>query len=126
MSGFKDPGYLERKSAATDARKAALEKFRANSAPNDPAAAERQASRQAVSLAREARAAERKAAKAAREIELAQEAVRAREQAEQAKIDAAAQAKREAAEKVEREAAEAIERKAERDARYAARKARKR
>ena len=39
MGGFKDPGYLERKSAATDARKAALEKFRANNAANDPAAA---------------------------------------------------------------------------------------
>ena len=41
--GFKDPGYLERKSAATDAKKAALEKFRANAAANAPAAAERQA-----------------------------------------------------------------------------------
>ena len=52
MSGFKDPGYLERKSAATDARKAALEKFRAGTAANDPAAAERQAAREAVRIAR--------------------------------------------------------------------------
>ena len=66
MGGFKDPGYLERKSAATDAKKAALEKFRASSAANDPAAAERQASRQAASIARDARAAERKAARDAR------------------------------------------------------------
>jgi hypothetical protein len=96
--GFKDPGYLERKSAATDARKAALEKFRANSAANDPAAAERQASRQAVSLARE--------------------------QAERAARDAVAQAKRESAEKADREAVEEADRKAARDARYAARKKR--
>jgi Family of unknown function (DUF6481) len=124
MGGFKDPGYLERKSAATDARKAALEKFRANSAVNDPAAAERQASRQAVSIARDARAVARKAAKAAREIEVAEEAVRARELAEQADRDAAAQAKRESAEKATREYTEQTDRKAARDARYAARKAR--
>jgi hypothetical protein len=124
MGGFKDPGYLERKSAATDARKAALEKFRANSAANDPAAAERQASRQAVSIARDARAVARKAAKAAREIEVAEEAVRARELAEQADRDAAAQAKRESAEKATREYTEQTDRKAARDARYAARKAR--
>jgi hypothetical protein len=36
MSGFKDPDYLERKSAGNDARKAALEKFRARAgAPAD-------------------------------------------------------------------------------------------
>src|ERR1700732_3411749 len=109
MGGFKDPGYLERKSAATDARKAALEKFRAGTAANNPAAAERQASRQAVSVARDARAAARKAAKAAREIEVAEEAVRARESAEQAERDAAAQAKREAAEKATREVAEQVD-----------------
>ena len=57
MAGFKDPGFLERKSAATDARKAALEKFRANSAANNPAVAERQAAREAASKAREERAA---------------------------------------------------------------------
>jgi hypothetical protein len=57
MSGFKDPSYLERKGAATDARKAALEKFRAKTAANDPAAAERQAAREAISAARDARAA---------------------------------------------------------------------
>jgi hypothetical protein len=121
--GFKDPGFLERKSAATDARKAALEKFRANA--NDSGAAERQTARQGVVAAREARAAERKAAKAAREIEAAAEAARAKELAEKAKLDAAAQAKRDAAEKAEREIAEAAARKAVRDAKYAARKARK-
>jgi hypothetical protein len=125
MGGFKDPSYLERKSAATDARKAALEKFRASTAANEPGAAERQASRQAVSVARDARAAGRKAAKAAREIEVAEAAARAREAAEQAERDAAALAKRELAEKASREVAEQAGRKAGRDARYAARKARK-
>lgn len=38
MSGFKDPSYLDRKSAATDARKAALEKFRARLSTNEAAA----------------------------------------------------------------------------------------
>jgi Family of unknown function (DUF6481) len=32
MGGFKDPGFLERQGAASNARKAALEKFRANTA----------------------------------------------------------------------------------------------
>jgi hypothetical protein len=38
MSGFKDPSYLDRKSTATDAKKAALEKFRARLSPNEGAA----------------------------------------------------------------------------------------
>ena len=121
--GFKDPSYLDRKGAATDARKAALEKFREKT--NDPAAVERQAARQALAAAREAREAERKAAKAAREAELVQETARAHEAAQQAAREAAAQAERAAAERAEREAAEEVERKAARDARYAARKKRK-
>src|ERR1700731_2183143 len=125
MGGFKDPDYLQRKSAAMDARKAALEKFRAGTAANNPAAAERQVTRQAVSAARDVRAATRKAAKAAREIEVAQEAARAQELAAQAERDAAVRAKREAAEKATRELAEQADRKAARDVRYAARKARK-
>ncbi|HLH94839.1 MAG TPA: DUF6481 family protein [Xanthobacteraceae bacterium] len=38
MSGFKDPSYLERKSAATDAKKAALERFRARRSADEPVA----------------------------------------------------------------------------------------
>jgi hypothetical protein len=88
-------------------------------------ALQQQIAREAASKAREERAAARKAAKAARELELAQEAGRAKEAEEKAKLEAAARAEREAAEKAEREIAEAAARKAARDAKYAARKARK-
>jgi Family of unknown function (DUF6481) len=43
MSGFKKPGFVERQNTAPKAKKAALEKFRANAA--DPAFAERQTAR---------------------------------------------------------------------------------
>jgi len=39
MSGFKDPDYLQRKNAATDARKAALEKFLSRNAAAAPESA---------------------------------------------------------------------------------------
>ncbi len=126
MAKIKGSSFDDRLSAAAQAKKAELEKFRAKSGANDPAFAERQAERQAISRAREARAAEREAARRAR---LAREAAdkAAREaalQAERAAIDA------ELAEQVTRAAArEAVlqgERKAARDARYAARKARSR
>ncbi len=122
MSGFKDPDFLARQSAAATARKAALERFRANAA--DPVAAEKAAARQAVNEAREARAAERKAAKEAAALAAEQAAARSRELAEQAAREAAAAAERERAEQAVREAAIEAEQKAARDARYAARKAR--
>ena len=45
MGGFKDLNFVDRRNAAADAKKAALEKFRANAA--DPAFAERQKARTA-------------------------------------------------------------------------------
>lgn len=123
MAGFKDPDFLARQSAASTARKAALERFRANAA--DPALGERLAAREAASSARAERAATRKAAKDAAAVEAAEQAVHARELAEQAVREKAAAAERERAEVAEREAALEAERKAARDARYAARKARK-
>lgn len=118
MRGVKEKGFGERLSTAADAKKAALDRFRTRPPADDPAVLERQASRQAVALAREARAAERTAARLEKEARDAEEK-RAREAAE------AEQRDREITERIEREAALDLERKVARDARYAARKARK-
>jgi hypothetical protein len=106
--------FDDRLSAAAAAKQALLERFRARPAPDDPTEIERQAALKAIADAREARAAERKAAKDAEIARLAAEEA-ARKAQEQA---AALEAKK-------RAAADEAERKAARDARYAARKARK-
>lgn len=115
MAGFREPSFIERQAAAAKARKADLEKFRANAA--DPAAAERQ-------KARMADAAERAERKRIREIEKAEKKKRDDELALAAKREAALQAERALIEKKNRELALEAERKAARDARYAARKKR--
>jgi hypothetical protein len=115
MSGFKEPDFLERQEIAAEAKKVALEKFRARAV--DPALAERL-------TARIASAASRRAAKDVRETEKAEKKARDAERAQQAERDAAVQAERAAAETANRELALQAERKAARDARYAARKAR--
>ena len=45
---FKDPGFDTRLASATAAKKAALERFRAKPAADDPAVVERQAERAAT------------------------------------------------------------------------------
>jgi uncharacterized protein DUF6481 len=124
MAGFKDADFLERRTAATKAKKAALEKFRATTAANEPHFAERQAGLQATRVARDTRAADRMVARAARDADIAVQATRAREVSAQADRDAAAQKERDRAEHAERETALQADRKKARDARYAARKAR--
>ena len=106
--------FDDRISAAVAAKQALLERFRARPSPDDPAEIERQAALKAIADARDARAAERRAAKEAELQRLAAEAA-ARKAAE---LAAAQEAKRQAA------LLEA-ERKAARDAKYAARKARR-
>ena len=121
MTIFKNTNFDERRKAAEAAKKAKLEKFRAMTAQIDQGAAERGATRQAIIAARDLRAAEREAARLADQVRATKDRA-AREiilKAEQADRDA------KAAEQVEREIASAAERKAARDARYAARKARK-
>ncbi|TDX62096.1 hypothetical protein EDE12_1112 [Methylosinus sp. sav-2] len=121
MALFKNSDFGERRNAAEAAKKAKLEKFRALTAQINEGAAERLTDRQAIIAAREARAEEREAARLAAEARAAEDRA-AREtalKAEQAERDARA------AEQAERDAASAAERKAARDARYAARKARK-
>ena len=122
MNGFKDAGLSERLSAAAGAKKALLDKFKAQPGVNDPAFMEREEARLAVRVAREAREAERNAAREARKA-AEQEALQA-EQAERAAREALAA--QEIAEQAKRQVATAAEAKAARDARYAARKARSR
>jgi hypothetical protein len=122
MDNSRKTSFDDRLGAAAKAKKAELEKFRARSGANDPAFAERQAARQAVSVARDARTAERNASRLAG---------LAREAAEQTARDIAVEAEEAArAAEVARQAADDLvlqaERKAARDARYAARKARPR
>jgi HPt (histidine-containing phosphotransfer) domain-containing protein len=111
MSGYKEKGFGDRLSNAQDAKKAALERFRAKVSPDNPELARQRAERQARAAAREA--ARLKAEAEARALE------EARLKAEAA--EAEARARREEAERM---VAQLAEQKAERDARYAARKAR--
>jgi hypothetical protein len=118
MSAPKGDKFNERLENSASAKKALLDKFRAQPKPDDPAVIERDAARAAAAAAREARIAERKAARAAEAARLEAEAARA----------AAEQAAREAAQKAQEEAsriAKEAEQKAARDARYKARKARR-
>jgi uncharacterized protein DUF6481 len=115
MANFKQPDFVERRAAAANARRIALEKFRAKAA--DPALAERL-------TARAVRGAERRAIKTTREIERAEKEAREAERSQQAERDAAIEAERAEAESGERERALQAKQKAARDARYAARKSR--
>ncbi|HEY1863599.1 MAG TPA: DUF6481 family protein [Roseiarcus sp.] len=127
MSFMNGNNFADRQAAAAKARKAMAEKFIANSKydPTDPAVIEREAKRKEVLEARKVRDAERAKRKA--EQEAAEAARRAAEEAarqEQLRLAALA---REAELQRQREEAERLEyeRKLERDARYAARKERK-
>lgn len=112
MSAFKPENFADRLKRSNAARVAAVEKFQAvTQAPEDP---DKLAERLAALAARDAKAAERDAARRAKLAEAAA--------AKKARAEAAALAKTsEALRSVDEEAA----RKAARDARYAARKARK-
>jgi len=113
MSGFKEPGFEERKKAALKARESLLQKFRAQPGPDDPEVARRRAEREAIAANR-ARVKQERAATKADQKRREDEAVAA----EAARI---AREKEEAAEQLAQLEAD---QKAKRDARYAARKAR--
>jgi hypothetical protein len=122
MSGFKDRGFSERLSTAGDAKRATAAKFLQRPGLDDPAVVERRAARLAVSVARDVRRAEREEKRRAEQVRIAAE----REaHAAAAAAQEAAEEERAAAEKVVRDAARESEQKSARDARYAARKARK-
>jgi Family of unknown function (DUF6481) len=127
MSFLNGNKFADRQANAAKARKEMAEKFLANSKydPADPAVVERETKRKAILEARKVRDVERAKRKA--EQEAAEAVRRAAEEAarqEQLRLDALA---REAEAQREREEAERLEyeRKLERDARYAARKERK-
>ena len=114
MSGFKGNKFTDRAEAAAAAKKAMLEKFRAKPAPDDPAVL-------AIADAREVRAAERKLLRDAEDARKAAE-----DEARQAELAAQAAAElQRKAEQAARDEEIKAQRKAERDARYAARKARR-
>jgi len=121
-----EPGFADRLDASAQARRKQLEKAKAVAPTNDPEFAKRQAARREAAAAREARAAERRAAKEAEkarkaEEKVAREAERIRaEQAEQERLVT------EEADRLAHAATLAAEQKAARDARYAARKKRRR
>jgi hypothetical protein len=130
LSNFREKGFAERRSAATDAVAARLAKFRVKSGPDDPAVLAREAERKAIREGRKIREAQRAAAKLEQ---------LAREGAERAEREAALEGERIAAEEAKaaekaaegaalaglaaRVIADETARKAARDKRYAARKA---
>jgi uncharacterized protein DUF6481 len=127
MSFMNGNSFADRQAAAAKARKAMAEKFLANSKhdPTDPAVIEREARRKAILEARALRDAERarrRAEEAAAEVArtAAEEAARQEQLRREALVrEAEAQRLREEQERLD------YEKKLERDARYAARKERK-
>lgn len=126
MRGFKEKGFEDRLEAAAKAKQAQLERARAKSPQNDPEFAKRQAERKKLAEEREARIAQR-AAEKAEEARLAAER-KAAEAAAKAEAERLAEEERLRLrrEEADRLVALAAEQKAARDARYAARKNKKR
>lgn len=119
-----DSSFAERRKTAADAKRELLAKFVSAPKPGDPAMQERRAAREAISAAREVRRAERDALKAAENERILMEAV-ALTTAAEADEKAAAEARQlEINNRISRVVADEAARKAERDRRYAARKAR--
>jgi hypothetical protein len=118
MSGLKDKGFGDRLSAAKDAKQAMAAKFLKRPAIDDPEVVARREERAKFAEARDARIKERKQQQAADKARIAAE-TEARIKAE---IDEKAALEERA---IVDEATREQEAKAARDARYAARKARK-
>jgi hypothetical protein len=127
MSFMNGNKFADRQANAAKARKDMAEKFLANSKydPTDPAIVEREARRKEVLEARKVRDVERAKRKAEQEVaDAARRAVEEASRQEQLKLEALAR-EAEAQHKREEEERLEYERKLERDARYAARKERK-
>jgi hypothetical protein len=127
MSFLNGTRFTDRAAAAAKARKEMAEKFLANSKydPADPAVVERETKRKAILEARKVRDVERAKRKAEQEAaEAARRVVEEAARQEQLRLEALA---REAEAQRRRDEDERLEyeRKLERDARYAARKERK-
>jgi len=118
---FKGSKFVDRQSASAEAKRALLAKFQSRPPADDPEIVARAAERKAVAEAREQRLAERRAERAAEAARLAaeREAAAAADAARKREEEAAAQ------EAAREEALLRLKQKAARDARYAARKARR-
>lgn len=121
MKHPKEAGFAARRDASAEAKKQLLKKFAAAPKPDDAQVRARLAEKAAIAAAREARRAERDRLKL-EELDRRTAEAAAKAQAEAAAAEAAAAAAKALEPAVPTEA----ERKAERDRRYAARKARKR
>jgi len=122
LMAFKGDNFKDRATTAAEARKKLAERFKAMPKPDDPRMLELAAERKAIAEAREIRQAERARAKAEEDARRAEEdKLRAIEEAR-----AADEARRRAIEERAKQLQVAAEQKAARDARYAARKAKKR
>lgn len=120
-----DNGFAERRNSAAEAKKQLLAKFASAPKSTDPAMRERLAAREAIAAAREARRAEREASKKAEHERVLIEAAAL---AAAAEADERAEAEARQAvinDRISRVVADEAARKAERDRRYAARKARR-
>jgi hypothetical protein len=80
MSAYKDNNFNDRRDTAANAKKALLERFRAQPRPDDPAVLARQAERKAIAEARDKRAAERQTI---REAEAARRKIEDQKRAEE-------------------------------------------
>jgi hypothetical protein len=118
MSGFKEPSLRERQNAAANAKKAALERFRALPRPGEEAFEQQQADRKSV-------ATKRAAARNARAVQKAEKQAADTAVREHAAQAAAKKAASDLADKEAREVTRQAEQKAARDKRYAARKSRR-
>jgi Family of unknown function (DUF6481) len=118
MRRYKDDELADRLKKAASARSAILEKFRSKPSADEPAEIERRAARQKMSEARDLRAAERRTAR------LAEETREAAARADRKALEGAQRIAREQQDAIGEELHRAGQ-KAKRDARYAARKARK-
>jgi len=121
-NAYKNDSFSNRLTSAANAKNALLERFRARPGPDDPAVVARRAEQAAIEAAREIRIAERKAAREAEAARLAAEQAALEEARKAQDVELLARKAEEAA-RAEQRAAEA---KAARDARYAARRARRR
>jgi len=120
-----DNGFAERRNAAADAKRQLLTKFASAPKPTDPEMREKLAAREAASRARDARRAEREALKTAENERILAEAAASAAAAEAEQRAEAEARQAEIANRVSRVVADEAARKAERDRRYAARKARR-
>ena len=125
MPRFDDNDPSQRRAKATKAKEAMLARFKTSASESDPEIAERRAARLAVSQEREKRNADRAEAK---RLEAERQAAAQKAQEEENARLAIEKAESDAAERraiADRELEILAEQKAARDARYAARKARR-